>query len=83
MMARMNFLAVFFGMIATTLLLLRRFLSTRCIKRRCCRCCVMDKKVEDVVKHAKLDKKVEKMDNDLMDDILGLLRKRVRTMSAK
>lgn len=82
LMAQINFGSTFVGMIFTTALLIRRLMSTSCIKNRGCRCCVMNKKVEDVVQHTKLDKKAAALDNDLMDDILGLLRKRVSKSAA-
>lgn len=36
----------------------------------------MDKKIHDILEHAKLDKKAAGLDNDLLDDIIGIMRAR-------
>lgn len=43
----------------------------------------MNKQISDVIEHAKLDKKAAKHDNDIMDDILEMLRARTKKNMAK
>lgn len=72
-LAMANFGTSILGILFFTLLLIRRLLSTICLKKICCNCCKMSKKTS-VMEQAKLAKKVDKHDNDLVDDIIEMLR---------
>lgn len=72
-LALANFITSILGIIFLTILIIRRLLSTECLKKFFCNCCLMSKKTS-VMEQAKLAKKVDKADNDLIDDIIEMLR---------
>ena len=72
-----NFATSILGILFISVLVIRRLLSTICMKRFFCNCCLMSKKTS-IMEQAKLAKKVDKHDNDLVDDIIEMLRYKVR-----
>jgi len=81
-LALANFATSILGILFLSVLILRRLISTICLKQLCCNCCVMSKKTS-VMEQAKLAKKVDKADNDLVDDIIEILRYKRKMSVAK
>ena len=77
-----NFGACILTILFVVVLLLRRCLSGFCLKRVCCKCCRMNKKIIGGAQVAELKRRNTGARHDVLDDVLQLIRKRADTKQA-